>query len=138
VLHRPIETTAFIGHYGATLRYLSVAETHLANSLVKNGTANDDADMLLPAWVLFTISTSLGVLGLVMAYKHNWAAIVPVLAVLTTAAATIVQLRDPLSLAPQFQPATRNWDYIVMLMLSVVVGLTLPIVGSYLGGRRKR
>lgn len=51
-------------------------------------------------WALFTLSARLGVLGLVMAYKRNWAAIVPVLAVLAIAAATIVQLRDPLSLTP--------------------------------------
>jgi heme/copper-type cytochrome/quinol oxidase subunit 4 len=105
---------------------------------VKNGAADDDTDMLLPVWALFTLSAGLGVLGLVMAYKRNWAAIVPVLAVLGIAAATILQLRDPLSLSPQYQRATQNWDYIAMLFWSVVLGVTLPVIGSYLGGRRKR
>jgi hypothetical protein len=83
--------------------------------------------MLLPAWALFTLSAGLGVLGLVLAYKRNWAAVVPVLAVLATAAATIVQLRAPLSLAPQYRHATQNWDYSLMLLCSVVAGVTLPV-----------
>jgi hypothetical protein len=109
-----------------------------ANFLVKNGAADDDTAMLLPVGALFAICAGLGVLGFVMAYKRNWATIVPVLAVLATAAASIVQLRDPFSLAPQYRRATQNWDYMAMLFWSVVVGVTLPVIGFYLGGRRKR
>jgi hypothetical protein len=94
--------------------------------------------MLLPVWALFILSAGLGALGLVMAYKRNWAAIFPVVAVLAIAATTIVQLRDPLSLAPQYRRATQSWDYIAMLFWSIFLGVTLPLIGSYLGARRKR
>jgi hypothetical protein len=133
-----VRDTAFIRPHGTTQRYLGVTKTHPANFLVKDEPADHDTDMLLPVWVLFTLSAGLGVLGLVMAYKRNWVAIVPVLAVLAIAAATIVQLRDPLSLAPQYRRATHNWGYIAMLFWSVVLGVTLPVIGSYLGARRKR
>jgi len=59
---------------------------------VKNVAADDDTGMLLPVWALLTLSAGLGVLGFMMAYKRNWAAIAPVLVILATAAATIVQL----------------------------------------------
>jgi hypothetical protein len=94
--------------------------------------------MLLPAWALFTFSAGLGALGFMMAYKRNWAAIVPVLAVLGIAAATIVQLRDSLGLVPQYHRAMQNWGYIATLFWSVVLGITLPVIGSYLGGPHKR
>ena len=93
--------------------------------------------MLLPGW-LFTIFAGLGVLGLVLAYKRSWAAVVPVLAVLTIVAATIVQLRDPFSLAPRYFRAAQNWDYAAALYWSVVLGIALPVIGIYLGARCKR
>ena len=109
----------------------------LTNLLVKNSCAGKDEDMLLPGW-LFTIFAGLGVLGLVLAYKRSWAAVVPVLAVLTIVAATIVQLRDPFSLAPRYFRAAQNWDYAAALYWSVVLGIALPVIGIYLGARCKR
>jgi hypothetical protein len=94
--------------------------------------------MLLPAWALFTLLAGLAILGFLTAYKRNAAAMFPVLAVLGIAAVTIVQLRDPLGLAPQNRPVTQNWGYIAILFWSVVLGLTLPAIGWYRGGRRKR
>jgi hypothetical protein len=75
--------------------------------------------------------------GLLMAYKHKRAAIVPVLIVLAIATFTILRLRDPLTLAPQYRRATQDWFYIVALFWSVILGLTLPIVGRYLGAREE-
>jgi hypothetical protein len=99
---------------------------------------DDDTNMLLPGWALLALSAGLGALGLMAAYKRNWAAIVPVLAVLGIAATTIVQLRDSLGLAPQYRRATQDWAYVAILFWSVVLGVTLPVIGSYLGGRHKR
>lgn len=93
--------------------------------------------MLLSAWTLFTVCAGLGVLGLVFAYKRTWAAVVPVIAVFVIALITVAELRDPLGLAPQYRRATQGWDYILMLFWSVVLGVSLPVIGLYLGGRRK-
>jgi len=93
--------------------------------------------MLLSAWTLFTVCAGLGILGLVFAYKRNWAAVVPVIAVPIIALITIAQIRDPQGLSPQYRTATQGWDYIAMLFWSVVLGVTLPVIGLYLGGRHK-
>lgn len=94
--------------------------------------------MLLPGWALFTLCSGLGCLGLWMAYAHKGAAFVPVLAVLAIAAATIVRLRNPLGLNPQYRRATQDWTYIVVLFWAVVLGVTLPLFGRYLGDRKKQ
>jgi uncharacterized membrane protein len=92
--------------------------------------------MVLPSWELFVLCVGLGLSGLWMAYTHRRAAFVPVLVVLIVAFFTI--LRDPLALGPQYRRATQDWSYIAALFWSVVLGLTLPIVGIYLGARNKR
>jgi CDP-diglyceride synthetase len=94
--------------------------------------------VLLPGWVLLLVCAGLGFLGLWMAYAHKRVAVVPVLVVLGIATFTILRLRDPLTLAPQYRHATRGWSYIVALFWSVILGLLLPIVGRYLGARKRR
>lgn len=94
--------------------------------------------MLLSAWTLFTVCVGLGLLGLVLAYKHNWAAVVPVIAVLVIAAITIAYLRDPLGLVLRYRRIPENGAYILVLFWSVVLGVSLPVIGLYLSGRRKR
>lgn len=94
--------------------------------------------MLLPGWVLLLVCAGLGFLGLWMAYAHKRAAIVPVLVVLAIATFTILRLRDPFTVAPQYRRATQDLSYIVALFWSVILGLTLPIVGRYLSARKKR
>jgi ABC-type spermidine/putrescine transport system permease subunit I len=94
--------------------------------------------MLLPGWALFVLCVGLGFSGLWMAYTHRRVAVVPVLAVLAIAFFTILRLRDPIGLAPQYRRATQDWSYVAALFWSVVLGLTLPIVGIYLGTRKPR
>ena len=94
--------------------------------------------MLLPSWALWLLCVGLGFSALWMAYTQKRIAVVPVLIILAIATLTIWRLRDPLRLAPQYRSATQDWSYIVALFWSVVIGLSLPIVGRYLGARRRR
>lgn len=94
--------------------------------------------MLLSPSALFALSMGLGALGFWMAYRRNWAAVIPVLAVLVIIAACIVRLRDPLTLAPQYRRLSQDWTYSAVLFWSFVLGTLLPVIGSYLGGRHKR
>jgi hypothetical protein len=94
--------------------------------------------MVLPSWELLVLCVGLGLSGLWMAYTRRRAAVFPVLVVLIVAFFTILRLRDPLALAPQYRRATQDWSYIAALFWSVVLGLTLPIVGIHLGARKRR
>ena len=94
--------------------------------------------MLLPSWALLLLCVCLGMSGLWLAYTHRRTAVVPILIVLAIAIFTILRLRDPLALAPQYRRATQDWSYVAALFWAVVLGLTLPIVGRYLGARKGR
>jgi hypothetical protein len=93
--------------------------------------------MLLPSWALLGVCVGFGFSGLWMAYSHKRAAVVPALLVLAIAALTIWRLRDPLALSPEYRRAAQDWSYIAALFWSVVLGLTLPILGRYLGARKR-
>jgi hypothetical protein len=73
--------------------------------------------------------------GLAMTRKKSWALVVSSVVILCIASITIVQLRDPLGLKPQYQYATETWSYVVWLFWSCVVGLTLPAIGLYVRSR---
>jgi hypothetical protein len=70
-----------------------------------------------------------------MTRKKPWALVVSSVVILCIASITIVKLRDPLGLQPQYQYATETWRYVVWLFLSCVVGLALPAIGLYVRSR---
>ena len=94
--------------------------------------------MLLPSWALLLLCVCLGMLGLWLAYTRRRTAVVPILIVLAIAIFAILRLRDPLASAPQYRHATQDWSYVSALLWSVILGLTLPVVGRYLGARKRR
>ena len=93
--------------------------------------------MLLPNWLLFTACTVLGAAGLVAAYRKPWTIAIAFVAILSVSAATIVRLRDPLGLPEIQRREAETWGYVAVLFWSSFVGLTLPVIGLYLGIRSR-
>lgn len=89
--------------------------------------------MLPPSWALFTVCAILGAAGLVAAYRKPWTIALAFLAILSISALTIVQLRDPLSLTVGERREAEALAHVAMLFWSSVAGLTLPLIGLYLG-----
>lgn len=83
------------------------------------------------------ICAVLGLMGLGIAYRQRWAAIVPIAVALAIVAFTLRQLRDPLSLPLQNRGAMQDWSYVAVLFWSTVLAIALPLLGKYLGGRKK-
>jgi len=93
--------------------------------------------MLLSAWSLLAICVVLGLIGLGIAYRQRWAAIVAIAAASAIVALTLLRLRDPLSVTLQNRGAMQDWSYVAVLFWSTVLAIALPLLGKYLGGRKK-
>lgn len=87
--------------------------------------------MLLPSWGLITVCATIGLAGLIAAYKKPWTSVFAFIAVVCVTAATIVQLRDPSNLTIETRRYAETWDYLAALFWAFVIGVTLPIVGLY-------
>ena len=94
--------------------------------------------MLLPSWGLIAVCTAIGTAGLIAADKKAWGATLAFIPVLCIIAATIVRLRDPFGLTPETRQNAETWGYLAALFWSVVIGLSLPVVGIYLGRSRNQ
>ena len=97
-----------------------------------------DGAMLLPSWALIAVCAILGAAGLVAAYRKPWTIALAFLTILSISALTIVELRDQLGLPVGKRREAKTWAYVAALFWSSVVGLTLPIIGLYLGLRSRR
>jgi len=94
--------------------------------------------MLLPSWGLITVCVTVGIAGLIAAYRKAWTSVFAFIAVVCIAAATIVQLRDPISLTIEQRRYAENWGYLAALFWAFVLGVALPVVGLYLRSSFKR
>ncbi len=108
-----------------------------ANSLGIPTLADHNTVMLLLPWSLVAICVVLGAVGFGIAYKQRRSAVIPVIAALAIVVVTLLQLRDPLSLAPEYRAAMQDWSYVAALLWSTILAITLPLVGKYLGSRKK-
>jgi hypothetical protein len=91
--------------------------------------------MLLPGWGLIAICSSIGIAGLIVAYRKPWGSVFAFIAVVCVTAATILKLRDPLSLTIETRRYAETWDYIAALFWAFVIGIVLPLIGLYLRSR---
>jgi len=92
-------------------------------------------ELRLPSWSLITVCVTIGVAGLIGAYWKPWAAVSAIISVVCVTAATIVQLRDPLSLRIETRQHAGTLGYLAALYWAFVIGVALPVIGLYLRAR---
>jgi hypothetical protein len=94
--------------------------------------------MLISPIAFLGVCAVLGIVGFVLAFNRKWTTLIPLAGVFAVVGITIVRMRDPLAISGTSRHYTETWDYIFWLVVSFVVGLTLPAVGGYVGTFKKR